>query len=307
MFSISDSPQSPNSFDDIGISNREQREDISNHETGNNSGRVRSSLSNLFNRVRNSCRPNLSRNNIRYRGFQDLSTGAFEDSSSSDRRAVTYFVDGAERREACLNYSERREMTSSELILRVADAPEVTHIVFPNHLKAVLTDDDILSIILRAPTLIELDLSDCARVTGSFLKRVGYIGQLESLNLSSMPNFDCGHLRNLEKCPVLCELSLWGTSSLQDKDLENLQFTRSLTSLSIGGTKISGSGLKFLQPCGELKNLSFSGCSNLRPKYLEHLKSNSKLETMDIWGCDLLAGRVGQDFISRNQQIAISF
>ena len=176
-----------------------------------------------------------------------------------------------------------------------------------------------ISVLLKCPNLIRVDLANCRQLTGSF-QDFKALGALLELSIFNCNKIDCmnalellptmpwaatiqklnlagtnaeGSIQVLEHFPQMTNVNLEGCGELTG-DIAVLAKLRHLTSVNMSGgmadTKITGS-IQVLEHCPQLTNVHFSWCTELTGS-IQVLEHCPQLTNVNFYRCKELTGDI---------------
>lgn len=143
-----------------------------------------------------------------------------------------------------------------------------------------VSDDDLLPL-LELPTVKDLNLFFCEKVTSAGAKHVAGLKDLEVLGLNNTGLDDAGlaHLKGLAKLRVL---RLSGSVRLSDKCAETINGFTALEELSLPST-FGGAGVRKLTALKKVRDLYLGGITSLTDTEIKFLaESMPELEALEL-------------------------
>jgi len=143
-------------------------------------------------------------------------------------------------------------------------------------------NDEWLSKLAAAPNIRTLKLSG-TNVTGTGLRYIRRLRNLELLDLRECPGFSPDGLSNLSSLRSLWALELLNCEKIDDEGLRHLAGLTKLRRLTFGNCEITDAGLEHLQDLTELTvlRLNYTAISD---DGLRHLANMKKMKQLDLRG-----------------------
>ncbi len=143
-----------------------------------------------------------------------------------------------------------------------------------------VSDDDLLPL-LSLPTVTDLNLFFCEKLTAAGAKHVAGLKDLEVLGLNNSGLYDAG-LAQLKGLTKLRVLRLSGSIRLSDKSAETINGFTELEELSLP-TSLSGAGVRKLTALKKVKNLYLGGMTALTDTEMKFLaETMPELDALEL-------------------------